>query len=128
MKYRKKPVIIDAEPYRKGLEDGIEVHITNMKDDVLEPVVFTTESVWERFEKFRTDHERDFIITNVKPFIFTLEGKMYINTDDMIITGLKGERYPCKADIFDMTYEEVKPISETDYIKQMCKPIASYIE
>lgn len=42
------------------------------------------------------------------PFINTLEGKHYISKGDYIITGLKGERYPCKPDIFAMTYEKVE--------------------
>lgn len=38
--------------------------------------------------------------------ILTLEGEMYANTNDWIIKGVQGEFYPCKPDIFDMTYEE----------------------
>lgn len=40
--------------------------------------------------------------------IETLEGTMRANVGDWIITGVKGERYPCKPDIFEATYEEVK--------------------
>ena len=39
--------------------------------------------------------------------IKTLEGTMKANKGDYIITGVKGEQYPCKPDIFDETYEEV---------------------
>lgn len=39
--------------------------------------------------------------------IQTLEGTMTTNIGDFIITGIKGERYPCKSDIFISTYEEV---------------------
>ena len=35
----------------------------------------------------------------------TLEGMMIANTGDYIIKGIKGEFYPCKPDIFEMTYE-----------------------
>ena len=35
----------------------------------------------------------------------TLEGVMRGNKGDMLITGVKGEKYPCKRDIFDATYE-----------------------
>lgn len=38
-------------------------------------------------------------------YIKTLEGKMHVMAGDWIITGIKGERYPCKPDIFDATYE-----------------------
>lgn len=38
-------------------------------------------------------------------FIKTLEGLMQISDGDWVITGIKGERYPCKPDIFEATYE-----------------------
>jgi len=37
----------------------------------------------------------------------TLEGEMIVRLGDWIITGIKGERYPCKPDIFEATYEPV---------------------
>lgn len=37
----------------------------------------------------------------------TLEGHHIVCPGDWIITGVKGENYPCKADIFAATYEEV---------------------
>ena len=37
----------------------------------------------------------------------TLEGDMKATAGDFIITGVKGERYPCKPDVFYQTYEEV---------------------
>lgn len=37
--------------------------------------------------------------------ISTLEGVMQANPGDWIITGVKGEMYPCKPDIFEATYE-----------------------
>lgn len=39
--------------------------------------------------------------------IETLEGIMTASPGDWIITGVKGERYPCKPEIFEATYEEV---------------------
>ncbi|MBQ3089506.1 MAG: hypothetical protein IJD21_02975 [Oscillospiraceae bacterium] len=41
--------------------------------------------------------------------IETLEGTMQAEVGDYIITGIKGEKYPCKPDIFRLTYE---PVSE----------------
>lgn len=43
------------------------------------------------------------------PCIETLEGTMAVSEGDWIITGVKGERYPCKPDIFAATYEAVEP-------------------
>lgn len=40
--------------------------------------------------------------------IVTLEGTMVAEVGDWIITGVKGERYPCKPDIFAATYEPVE--------------------
>ena len=37
--------------------------------------------------------------------IETLEGDHLVTPNDWIITGVKGEHYPCKPDIFEMTYE-----------------------
>jgi len=39
--------------------------------------------------------------------ISTLEGVMRADVGDWIITGVAGERYPCKPDIFERTYERV---------------------
>jgi hypothetical protein len=40
--------------------------------------------------------------------IQTLEGQMVANVGDWIIQGVKGELYPCKPDIFAATYEAVE--------------------
>jgi len=48
-------------------------------------------------EAYQTDVELD---------IETLEGTMHANVVDFIITGVKGEQYPCKPDVFWQTYEE----------------------
>ena len=49
-------------------------------------------------EAYQTDVELD---------IETLEGTMHANVGDFIITGVKGEQYPCKPDVFWQTYDEV---------------------
>ena len=38
----------------------------------------------------------------------TLEGEMRADVGDWIITGIKGEQYPCKPNIFEATYEAVE--------------------
>lgn len=40
-------------------------------------------------------------------YIATLEGVMKADKGDWIIKGIKGEMYPCKPDIFELTYEQV---------------------
>ena len=49
-------------------------------------------------EAYQTDKDLD---------IETLEGTMHANIGDWIITGVNGEQYPCKPDIFEKTYEPV---------------------
>lgn len=90
MKYRKKPVIIDAAVYKPGMEDGF------MEEELGYFGAWTPENgEWHK--------------TGVKmsPFIRTLEGPHFVSEGDYIITGVKGERYPCKPDIFKLTYEPV---------------------
>jgi len=49
----------------------------------------------------------DFETGNLKLNIQTLEGNMEASVGDYIIKGIKGEFYPCKPDIFLLTYDEV---------------------
>lgn len=46
--------------------------------------------------------------TDKELIIHTLEGDMKAMPGDYIITGVNGEQYPCKPDIFHKTYEEVE--------------------
>ena len=49
-------------------------------------------------DAYQTDREMN---------IETLEGVMHAEPGDWIITGVNGERYPCKPDIFEKTYENI---------------------
>lgn len=97
-KYRKKPVVIEAEPYREGLEDGFDCECKLIKDDC--------SYIYD--DGVGIPYNCPTSCEHYKPYIKTLEGNMYIEPTDMIITGVKGERYPCKKDIFDMTYEKAE--------------------
>lgn len=46
--------------------------------------------------------------TNEELMIQTLEGNMKASPGDWIITGVHGEKYPCKPDIFEKTYEPIE--------------------
>lgn len=80
-KYRKKPVVIEATQWFK------------MGDHPAVGMV------------------PDFLASGARgessPGIETLEGKLCVTPGDWIITGVKGEHYPCKPDIFEATYEPV---------------------
>jgi hypothetical protein len=92
LKYRKKPVVVNADIYCEGMEDGF----------LLEPFlpITPTSQMWA-VSKIVFDNQHVF------PYIKTLEGNHFISKGDYIITGVQGERYPCKPDIFDATYEPV---------------------
>lgn len=83
MKYRKKPVVIEAEQFVIWDMDKIPPFVTI--HDVIFPIA------------------KDGTIT-----IPTLEGQHIASNLDWIIKGVKGELYPCKPDIFELTYELVK--------------------
>jgi hypothetical protein len=53
------------------------------------------------------DHPAVTKFENGKGCIDTLEGGHIVTPGDWIITGVQGEHYPCKPDIFEMTYEPV---------------------
>ena len=82
MKYRKKPVIVEAIKYT-----------LNSSKDVFD------------FAKGKVRH--DLLPRSTDLRIETLEGTMRVSIGDYIIKGVKGEFYPCKPDIFEQTYEEV---------------------
>jgi hypothetical protein len=92
MKYRKKPVVIEAFQLRPGSEAG-----RNYFPDWFKSAMHRTVEV----EGDKSP------LTRVR--INTLEGVMYANVGDFIIQGVKGELYPCKPDIFEATYEKVLP-------------------
>ena len=52
--------------------------------------------------------------TDEEMIIPTLEGDMKASVGDYIITGVNGEQYPCKPDIFEKTYEPVNEDEITD--------------
>lgn len=107
-KFRKKPVLIDAEPYVFGLEDGFLYGPRYIaKNQFLEG---TESKQYPGYSQLHEMYVRDALEnpdSQWKPYIQTLEGRMEIKTTDMIITGVRQERYPCKLDIFLLTYDEV---------------------
>lgn len=83
MKFRKKPIVVEAEQWfpEKDIE-GVNV----LKKYLLNGT----------------------LIDNEWTFVNTLEGLMHVSPGDWIITGVDGEKYPCKPDIFEKTYEPVE--------------------
>lgn len=86
MKYRKKPVVVEAIQFTRNNMMEVKQFINN-KD-----CLFTTD---------RTPYGKCYCRFE------TLEGTITATEGDYIIKGVKGEFYPCKPDIFEQTYEMV---------------------
>jgi hypothetical protein len=84
MKYRKKPVVIDAMQF-----DG-----SNQFPLMRWAECFEGATEWT--------------LSDGCIAIVTLEGEMRADPGDWIIRGVKGEFYPCKPDIFEATYERAE--------------------
>ena len=81
MKYRKKPVVIEAIQFTGTDYSTIQCG-------------FFMDNKWFKIEGYPAKHF----------FIETLEGVHRADVGDWIIKGVKGEFYTCKPDIFEMTY------------------------
>lgn len=92
-KFRKKPVVIDAITFQEFIEYGISVG-----GNIVEGMPWHFD-----YNGHRVTHEN-----NECYLIPTLEGTHKFTPLDMLITGVKGEIYPCKIDIFESTYEKVE--------------------
>lgn len=89
-KFIKKPVVIEAITFNELVEFG-KKHSNNIVNGM--PWSF-------EYKGFNISHENDECY-----LIPTLEGVMKFTPNDMLITGVKGEIYPCKLDIFNSTYD-----------------------
>ena len=88
MKYRKKPVVVEAFLLdERGL----------VSEDWFWEAVSRYDIMIHCFGEYCTDPAW----CEIK----TLEGTMIARAGDYIIQGVNGEIYPCKADIFEKTYE-----------------------
>jgi hypothetical protein len=95
MKYRKKPVVIEAfqitvETRNSNCDWPDWLHRAWQKD---------TKEVGSLFPSSINDDDLA---------VFTLEGIQRVSMNDYIIQGVMGEIYPCKPDIFELTYEVVE--------------------
>lgn len=110
MKYRKNPVVIDATQWLKNGDhpfDGKERFSDGPFDgELLEGKIVR----YYRHPNTPGDTICDHCgnTMHVHGWIDTLEGGHIVCPGDWIITGVKGEHYPCKPDIFEMTYKKVE--------------------
>lgn len=107
MKFRKKPVIIEATQWFKSgdhPEDG-DNSFEHYGGKPYEGLVVRYYRNPEISEDRRCGHCNR--IMRNHGWIDTLEGGHIVCPGDWVITGVKGEYYPCKPDIFEATYERV---------------------
>jgi hypothetical protein len=95
VKYRKKPVVIDAVRWT-GQEADLQAVFELVDFDKLPP------------DEAHVGAGIGFVPAHGTLDIPTLEGVMTAQPGDWIIKGVKGEVYPCKPDIFEATYEAVE--------------------
>lgn len=88
MKYRKRPVVVNAF---KLNERGL------VEEDWFWDAVSENKIITHYFGKYHPEP--------AWCEIETLEGVMIARAGDYIIKGIVGEIYPCRADIFEDTYE-----------------------
>lgn len=94
--YRKKPVVIEAMQW-----DGSAEGATPIIDWILK----TSEQAARYHSPTpRADGDGEWAAAIA---IDTLEGTMSADSKDWVIRGVQGEFYPCKPDIFEVTYEAV---------------------
>jgi len=80
VKYRKRPVVIEAEQYDASAPEEVRPYGVCLGG---------TAGCIERAH------------------VHTISGPVGIADGDWIVTGVKGEKYPCRPDVFALTYEEV---------------------
>jgi hypothetical protein len=109
VKFRKKPVVVEAyQWFNNGdhPDDNCELIRASMTAPFL-----SEGKVVRRFRHpdVHQDHKCEHCGEKMHfhGWIDTLEGGHKVCPGDWIITGVKGERYPCKPDIFNETYEQV---------------------
>lgn len=105
MKFRKKPVVINAITFDElvgyGRHTGANI-VNGM------PWAFFYHTVILDDKGENVHHAHPITHENDECYLIpTLEGTMKMARGDMLITGVKGEIYPCKPDVFEKTYEPV---------------------
>lgn len=95
MKYRKKPVAVEAFKLGEEYPDWFASEVSAGR-------IMTHREPPLQGDPF--DHHG-----TMTADIETLEGKMHASSGDYIIRGVNGEIYPCKPDIFEKTYEPEPP-------------------
>lgn len=89
MKFRKKPIVIEAKQWFVAGDHPDVVAYESVSIDCCQIC------------------DACYKTMNLHGWVETLEGGHVACPGDWIITGIKNEKYPCKPDIFEQTYERV---------------------
>jgi hypothetical protein len=85
--FRKKPVVIQAVQFAAA-DISTQEHVN---------------FGWPKENGDKSCHPLDGVY-----WVSTLEGPLHVSEGDWIITGIKGEHYPCKPEIFESSYDAVE--------------------
>lgn len=107
-KEKNESIAYIEECYKKDMEvlNKEEKEWLEQFDDIPIDDIYNEESKVKKYRKKPIIVEA--YVATKEEYIKTLEGTMKADKGDYVITGIRGERYPCKPDIFKQTYEEVK--------------------
>jgi hypothetical protein len=108
MKFRKKPVVVEATQWFKNGDHPQDNCGTFTDSETGKPFQGEGHIVrYYRTPEFDGQHRCKHCdcIMHDHGWIDTLEGGHIVCPGDWIITGVQGEKYPCKPDIFEATYE-----------------------
>lgn len=116
-KYRKKPVVIEAHKWEKNGDHPLDhddfgnAVDSEIARDKYHDYLKTEGKLVRRYRNPIGDGN-EFCqychnVMHIHGWIDTKEGGHIVCPGDMIITGVQGEHYPCKPDIFEQTYEPV---------------------
>lgn len=101
-KYRKKPVEIEAQQWFPPGDDRHDsTMLSHRKGNTVDPPDYR--QVGDLYLAFKAEVQGQPDTYMIK----TLEGSLKVSPGDWIITGVQGEKYPCKPDIFEATYDAV---------------------
>ena len=111
MRFRKKPVVVEATQWFKNGDHPADDVFRPFEDTGKEPTKPREGAVVRYFRRPEPAYDDEVLhdACGVRwhdhGWIDTLEGGHTVCPGDWVITGIKGERYPCKDEIFRMTYE-----------------------
>ncbi len=130
MRIRKKPVVVATEGRWFQSGDIPDVSDYRVKSSMGDPEFCATCLSYRVKPVVRGP---EFCATCLSPWslhgwIKTLEGGHIVCPGDWIIVGIKGEKYPCKPDIFEMTYDRNWLVNDPPTLFALCKDILDFAD